>query len=396
MSNWEASWKKSNWAKSTWDRQQQLGEIENWANTGNTSDSHWSASATSSSLTVNASYYPAVAHSLDPVAHSLAGASGHLDPLRLSRRQDKPQQAQWYHINLPPVGYLVVRFDLDTIRFEEHAMMSQTLTDFKYLVHVFCTAGHQSGVRSPLYHLTASLKRAQERAEKGALFSKQFEHSTVVALDLWKLCEQGILTQDLIIDLRTTQAQEAYFADSPLAKTVKHSMRWQTKYQEMVVMWKGSLVDHMITIDDNGDPTGLFREELIENDTWGSYSWTPEVAAFVESIAGAGLETGAGAGTGAGLETRAAEDAQPADGATSAVTPHPPREDPPAGSAPSPAAVPILSTTPTPPPAPPPPAPPSPKPSPPLPPCQLHLHDGKSPPATKPAPPPPPGLPPAD
>ena len=136
----------------------------------------------------------------------------------------------------------------------------------------------------------------------------------------------------------------------------------------MVVMWKGSLVDHMIMIDDNGDPTGLFREELIENDTWGSYSWTPEVAAFVESIAGAGLETGAGAGTGAGLETRAAEDAQPADGATSAVTPRPPLEHPPAGSAPSPAAVPILSTMPTPPPAPPPPAPSSPKPSPPVPP----------------------------
>ena len=102
-------------------------------------------------------------------------------------------------------------------------MMSSTLTnrtDFKFLVHVFCNGGHNSGVRSPLYHLTASLKRAQERVEKGALFSKLFEHSTVVALDLWKLCEQGILAQDLIIDLRTIEAQEDYFADSVLARTV--------------------------------------------------------------------------------------------------------------------------------------------------------------------------------
>jgi hypothetical protein len=154
----------------------------------------------------------------------------------------------------------------------------------------------------------------------------------------------------------------------------------------MVVMWKGSLVDHMITIDDNGDPTGLFREELIENDTWGSYSWTPEVAAFVESIAGAGLETGAGAGTGAGLETRAAEDAQPADGATSAVTPHPPREDPPAGSAASAPPAPLPSTMPAPPPPSPPWAPSSPKPSPPVPPSRTKAGppptwEGKAPPA---------------
>jgi len=170
MSEWKgSSWnntvrvgsKTSQWSASPWN-----------ANTGYTAHSQWSASA--SSWNGNTGYNPAVAHSLDQ--HD--GASGHLDPsvdsrtmlepLRLSRPQDKPQEALWYHINLPPVGYLVVRFDLDTIRFEEHAMMSQTLTDFKYLVHVFCTAGHQSGVRSPLYHLTASLRRAQQRVAKGA------------------------------------------------------------------------------------------------------------------------------------------------------------------------------------------------------------------------------------
>ena len=82
-------------------------------------------------------------------------------------------------------------------------------------------------------------------------------------------------------------------------------MRFQRDNKEMVVMWKGAFVDHMMVIDDNGDPTGLLVDELIENDTGGSYSWTPEVQALVETIAGAGLETGAGAGTGAGLETRA-------------------------------------------------------------------------------------------
>ena len=109
-------------------------------------------------------------------------ASGHLEPLvpaqtlRLSKPQDKPQDtALWYHIHLPPVGYLVVRSDLDTIRFEEHPMMQEPLERFQVLLHVFCTAGHAPRVRSPLYHLTASLWLAQNRAASGARQSKKMK-----------------------------------------------------------------------------------------------------------------------------------------------------------------------------------------------------------------------------
>ena len=115
-------------------------------------------------------------------------ATGPLPPaqtLRLSQPEDMQQDtAQWYHILSPPVGYLVVRSDLDTISFEDHPMMHEPLEGFKVLLHIFCTVGHLRGVRSPLYHLTASLRCAQKQAAFGTKKWQQFQNSTIVALDL--------------------------------------------------------------------------------------------------------------------------------------------------------------------------------------------------------------------
>ena len=188
-----------------------------------------------------------------------------------------PPLGAWYHILLPQFGYLVVGSDLDTISFEDHPMMHETLKGFKVLLHIYCTVGHLRGVRSPLYHLTASLRCAQKQAAFGTKKWQQFQNSTIVALDLWDLCANGILDQDDLIDLRTREVQESYFADSVMAHA-RGTLKYQRNNQEMVVKWKGELVDHMMAIDDHGKPTGLFVDQLVQNldevtGLFKGYSW---------------------------------------------------------------------------------------------------------------------------
>jgi hypothetical protein len=96
-------------------------------------------------------------------------------------------------------------------------------------------------------------------------------------LDLWDLCANGILDQDDIIDLRTREVQERYFADSVMAHA-PGTLKYQRNNQEMVVKWKGELVDHMMAIDDHGKPTGLFVDQLVQNldevtGLFKGYSW---------------------------------------------------------------------------------------------------------------------------
>ena len=171
--------------------------------------------------------------------------------------------AQWYH-KYPNLLYLVIRQDLNTIQEQDHPMMLERRdsANMKFEVFTSCTCGHQPFFRSPFYHMTDEFELAKQRAQRGAKKNKKFKNWTIVVVDLHDVCHRAFLDQEQIIDLRTLEDQYYYFQGSQ-QETSLHALRYQIHNKEILVMFKGKLVEHMMTLSDTGRTTGRFIELLV-------------------------------------------------------------------------------------------------------------------------------------
>jgi len=179
--------------------------------------------------------------------------------------------AQWYH-KYPNLLYLVIREDLNTIQEQDHPMMLERRdsANMKFEVFTSCTCGHQPFFRSNFYHMTDEFELAKQRAQRGAQKNKKFKNSSVVVVDLHDVCHRGYLDQEQIIDLRTREDQYDYFEGSQ-QETALHALRFQIQQKEILVMFKGKLVEHMMTLSDTGRITGRLMDLLVLKED--GYHW---------------------------------------------------------------------------------------------------------------------------
>ena len=93
----------------------------------------------------------------------------------------------------PPRLYMVVRHDLDTMKFvpsDLHRMAKDTNT-FLFQVWNSATNGYQPKVRSHFYHCTSDFNKAKQRAEQGNQKGKKLQNGVIVVIDVWDLFKQN-------------------------------------------------------------------------------------------------------------------------------------------------------------------------------------------------------------
>ena len=122
---------------------------------------------------------------------SAAPAANGGSQIRLSQLSDSKDDGTGpaYHYIKPPVLYMVVRADLDTIklRADDIHTLAKDTNKFQLEVWISATTGYQRHVRSNFYHCTSDYDIAKERAEQGNLKGKRLQNGFIVVIDVWDL-----------------------------------------------------------------------------------------------------------------------------------------------------------------------------------------------------------------
>jgi hypothetical protein len=165
----------------------------------------------------------------------------------------------------PPRLYMVVRHDLDTMKFvpsDVHRMAKDTNT-FLFQVWNSATNGYQPKVRSHFYHCTSDFNKAKQRAEQGnQKNNRKFWNASIVVIDVWDLFKQNKIKDEEFIDLSSLEAQRRFFDEAVISNDNLNSLTYQANYNEYMLCWKGMFLDFWYMTDPNGNPIELLKPLL--------------------------------------------------------------------------------------------------------------------------------------
>ena len=164
----------------------------------------------------------------------------------------------------PPRLYMVVRHDLDTMKFvpsDLHRMARDTNT-FLFQVWNSATNGYQPKVRSHFYHCTDDFNKAKQRAEQGNQKMKKLQNGFIVVIDVWDLFKQNKIKDEEFIDLSSEEAQRRFFDEAVISNENLNSLTYQANYNEYMLCWKGMFLDFWYMTDPNGNPIELLKPLL--------------------------------------------------------------------------------------------------------------------------------------
>ena len=173
---------------------------------------------------------------------------------QLSDRKDDGIGPAWEYTK-PPVLYMVVRSDLDTIKLVPsylHLKPKDT-NKFQFEVWNSATNGYQQKVRSHFYHCTDDFNIAKQRAEQGNLKGKRLQNGFIVVLDVWDLFKQDKIKDEEFIDLSSEEAQRRFFDEDVISQEHVNSLTYHKNHKEYLLCWKGMFLEFWYMTDPNGN-----------------------------------------------------------------------------------------------------------------------------------------------
>ena len=179
------------------------------------------------------------------------------------RKEDGTGPAHTYIY--PPVIWMVVRRDLDTIQFVASDVHRKDRKSREFLFDVWnsATNGHQSRVRSHFYHCTNDFKIAKQRAERGNLRGKKrLQDGFIVTMDVWDMFKQNKIKDEDFIDLSTEEAQRRFFDENIISQENLYALTYQKNYKECMLCFKGLWLECWYMTDPDGNPTELLKPLL--------------------------------------------------------------------------------------------------------------------------------------
>ena len=149
--------------------------------------------------------------------------------------ESEADQQLWHRY--PQQLFRVLRGDFDDSRVKPHPIKNKDKNDlnFKIMLYTACLTSHQKG-RNPLYCWMETFEKAQKRLRQArAKGTFQPDEGFIVSVDVWKLCEENIWSEQHLIDLSNREAQQAYFDDEcfdvGLLKYQRDNQEWCSRFK---------------------------------------------------------------------------------------------------------------------------------------------------------------------
>ena len=210
--------------------------------------------------------------------NSAAPAANGGSQIRLSQLSDRKDDGTGpaYPYTKPPVLYMVVRADLDTIKLRPddiHTLAKDT-NKFQLEVWISATTGYQRHVRSNFYHCTDDFDIAKQRAEQGNLKGKRLQNGFIVMIDVWHLFKENKIKDEDFIDLSSEEAQRRFFDEDVISQNNLNALTYHKNHTEHMLCWKGMFLEFWYMTDPNGNPTELLKplldydEDALEVQGW--------------------------------------------------------------------------------------------------------------------------------